>query len=56
MANPQLNTRAIAADLNMKHVTVHRIIKYSLGMHPFKRHTTHKLAPGDAQRRLNFCE
>jgi len=46
-ANPHTSTRAIATDLNMHHVTVHKIIKHSLGWHPFKRHTTHKLIPGD---------
>jgi len=55
-ANPHTSTRAIATDLNMHHVTVHKIIKHSLGWHPFKRHTTHKLIPGDMPRRLNFYE
>jgi len=55
-ANPHTSTRAIATDLNMHHVTVHKIIKHSLGWHPFKWHTTHKLIPGDMPRRLNFCE
>lgn len=40
--NPHTSTRAIATDLNMHHVTVHKIIKHSLGWYPFKRHTTHK--------------
>lgn len=56
MANPYISTRAVAADLNMNHVTLHKIIKYSLGWHPFKRHITHKLIPGDILRRINFCE
>jgi len=56
MTNPHTSTRAIATDLNMNHITVHKIIKYSLGMHPFKRHTTQRLTPRDMQRRLNFCE
>jgi len=55
-AHPHTSTRAIATDLNMHHVTVHKIIKHSLSWHPFKRHTTHKLIPGDMPRRLNFCE
>ena len=56
VANPHTSTRAIAIDLNMNHITVHKIIKHSLGQHPFKRHTTHKLIPRDMSRRLNFCE
>lgn len=56
LANAHTSTRAIATDLNMNHITVHKIIKHSLGWHPFKRHTTHKLKPGDMPRRLNFCE
>lgn len=56
MENPHTSTRAIATDLNMSHITVHRIIKHSLGWHPFKRHTTQRLIPGDMLRRLNFCE
>lgn len=54
--NPHTSTRAIAADLNMNHISVHKIIKHSLGLHPFKKHTTHKLLPADMPRRLNFCE
>lgn len=56
MTNPHTSTRAIATDLNLNHITVHKIIKYSLGTHPFKRHTTQRLTPRDMQRRLNFCE
>src|SRR5580765_8430574 len=56
MANPHTSTRAIATDLNMNHITVHKIIKHSLGMHPFKRHTTQRLTPRDMQRRSTFSE
>lgn len=56
MANPHTSTRAIATDLNINYVTVHKIIKHSLGWHPFKQHTIQRLIPSDMQRRLNFCE
>lgn len=40
----------------MNHITVHKIIKHSLNMHPFKRHTAQRLTARDMERRLHFCE
>lgn len=54
--NPHTSTRAIAADLNMNHITVHKIIKHSLHLHPYKKHIVQRLVPGDMLRRLNFCD
>lgn len=56
MENPHTSTRAVAKDFNMNHITVHKIIKHSLGWHPYKQHTAQKLKPNDMLRRLNFCE
>ncbi|XP_070524010.1 histone-lysine N-methyltransferase SETMAR-like [Cardiocondyla obscurior] len=56
VTNPHTSTRAIARDLNMFYVAVHKTIKYSLNMHPFKRHTSQKLTLEDMDQRLNFCE
>jgi len=56
VANPHTSTRSIAQDLEMNHVTVHRIIKHDLKWHPFKRHTTQRLFPHDLPRRVAFCD
>ncbi|XP_070528842.1 uncharacterized protein [Cardiocondyla obscurior] len=54
--NPHTSTTAIAKDLHMSHVAVHKTIKNSLHWHPFKLNTTQKLTPGDMQQRISFCD
>lgn len=56
MENLYTSTRAIPTNLNMSHVIIHKIIKHSLGWHPFKQHTTQRFIHGNMPRRLNFCE
>ncbi|KAK3914508.1 Histone-lysine N-methyltransferase SETMAR [Frankliniella fusca] len=55
-ADPHTSTRKIGKMLNMSHVSVHRIIKHDLGIHPFKRHAVQQLLPGDPPRRLQMCQ
>ncbi|KAK3929171.1 Histone-lysine N-methyltransferase SETMAR [Frankliniella fusca] len=55
-ADPHTSTRKTGKMLNMSHVSVHRIIKHDLGMHPFKRHAVQQLLPGDPPRRLQMCQ
>ena len=55
-ANPHTSTRTVARLLGMSQSSVHRTIKHSLGMHPFKRHHVQELRDGDEPRRLDYCE
>lgn len=56
LANPHTSTRAVGRDLHMGHTKVHKILKRDLKWHPFKRHTTQRLLPGDFPRREAFCD
>lgn len=54
--HPHNSTRKIAGVLGMNHVSVHKIIKTDLGMHPFKRMAVQELLPNDLPRRLQMCQ
>ena len=52
--DPTISTRAIGRELNISHVTVHRVIKSEL-LHPFHRTQVQELHVRDHQARENFC-
>lgn len=52
---PHASIRNAKIDLGLSYATIHRIlVKHKL--HPFKFITQQALLPGDAQRRIEFCE
>lgn len=53
--NPGKSTRQVCIDVNASHTSVWRQLKKS-GFKPYKIHICQKLHPGDAERRLFFCD
>jgi hypothetical protein len=55
MKSPKKSVRRLSSQSGVSVGSVHKALKRSLKMHPYKIRIVHKLLPGDGVTRLHYC-